>query len=160
MRLTVYADYSLRVLIYVAVQQERLATIAEISEAYGISRNHLMKAVHQLGRLGYLRNVRGRRGGIELARPPAQINLGAVVRDVEDDLALVPCLDPDDASCPIQGSCRLQGVLGEALRAFFAVLDRYTLADLTRDRQGVLGSLLGMEPAPLLPLEQIRRQPG
>jgi Rrf2 family nitric oxide-sensitive transcriptional repressor len=104
--------------------------------------------------------VRGRRGGIELARPPAQINLGAVVRDVEDDLALVPCFDPADASCPIQGSCRLQGVLGEALRAFFAVLDRYTLADLMRDREGALSSLLGMEAAPLLPLEQIRRQSG
>src|SRR5690554_2053385 len=128
MRLTLYTDYSLRVLMYLGLKRDGLATIAEVSESYGISRNHLMKIVHQLGLLGYVETVRGKGGGIRLARPAGAINLGEVVRRMEEDLALVQCFDPVAAKCRIESACVLRAVLGEALGAFLAVLDRYTLA--------------------------------
>jgi len=155
MRLTSFTDYSLRVLMYVGVKGEGLATIDEIASRYGISRNHLMKVVLRLGQLGYLKTVRGKGGGLRLAQPPEAINLGAVVRATEDDLGLVECLQkPERGSgagpaggCRIAPACVLRGVLGEALDAFLAVLDRYTLADLIRPR-APLADLLGItEPA-------------
>jgi Rrf2 family nitric oxide-sensitive transcriptional repressor len=135
MRLTVYADYSLRVLIYVGLKPDGLATIAEISESYGISRNHLMKVVHQLGLLGYLANVRGRNGGIRLAKTPSAINIGEVVRQVEDDMALVQCFDSTASRCRIEPACVLRLALGEALAAFLGVLDGHTLEDLIAPRR-------------------------
>ncbi len=129
MRITRYTDYSLRVLIYVALQQDRLCTIREIAEAYDISRNHLMKVVHELNLMGYLETVRGKHGGLRLGLPAQRINIGALVRDTEQDLALVECFD-DDNRCVITPACRLKNVLSDALKAFFAVLDQYTLADL------------------------------
>jgi Rrf2 family transcriptional regulator, nitric oxide-sensitive transcriptional repressor len=137
MRLTRYTDYALRVLIYVGLKGDGLATIPEIARHYGISRNHLMKVVHELGRQGYVRTVRGRAGGLELARPAAAIGLGEVVRATEDDLVLVECFQPGNTACRIMPACHLRGVLQEALAAFLAVLDRHTLADLLE------------EPAPL-----------
>ena len=134
MRLTVYTDYSLRVLMFLAVKGDELATIAEIAKAYAISKNHLMKVVHQLGLAGYVETVRGKGGGLRLARPPQDIVLGKVVRRTEPDMALVPCFDPDDASCAIFSGCMLRGVLSEARDAFLAALDRHTLADLVRPR--------------------------
>ena len=134
MRLTVYTDYSLRVLMFLAVRGEQLATIAEIARAYGISKNHLMKVVHQLGVAGYVETVRGKGGGLRLARPPQDIVLGEIVRHTEPDMALVPCFDPDDTSCVIFSGCVLRGVLSEARDAFLATLDRHTLADLVRPR--------------------------
>ena len=132
MRLTVQSDYSLRVLIFVAAKRGELATIVEIAAAYDISRAHLMKVVHQLGKLGYLATVRGRHGGVRLAKPASDICIGSVVRSTEETLALVPCLASDDASagCRIDGACRLKGMLSEAIAAFLAVLDRHTLADV------------------------------
>lgn len=141
MRLTLYTDYSLRVLMYLGLKRDGLATIAEVSESYGISRNHLMKIVHQLGLLGYVETVRGKGGGIRLARSPGAINLGEVVRRMEEDLALVQCFDPAATKCRIESACVLRGVLGEALGAFLAVLDRYTLADLI-ERPRALSRLL------------------
>jgi Rrf2 family nitric oxide-sensitive transcriptional repressor len=141
MRLTLYTDYSLRVLMYLGLKRDGLATIAEVSESYGISRNHLMKIVHQLGLLGYVETVRGKGGGIRLARPAGAINLGEVVRRMEEDLALVQCFDPVAAKCRIESACVLRAVLGEALGAFLAVLDRYTLADLI-ERPRALSRLL------------------
>jgi Rrf2 family nitric oxide-sensitive transcriptional repressor len=141
MRLTLYTDYSLRVLMYLGLKRDGLATIAEVSESYGISRNHLMKIVHQLGLLGYVETVRGKGGGIRLARPAGAINLGEVVRRMEEDLALVQCFDPVAAKCRIESACVLRSVLGEALGAFLAVLDRYTLADLI-ERPRALSRLL------------------
>lgn len=145
MRLTVYTDYSLRVLMFLAVKGDELATIAEIAKAYAISKNHLMKVVHQLGLAGYVETVRGKGGGLRLARPPQDIVLGKVVRRTEPDMALVPCFDPDDASCAIFSGCMLRGVLSEARDAFLAALDRHTLADLVRPR-APLQKLLAFKP--------------
>jgi Rrf2 family nitric oxide-sensitive transcriptional repressor len=128
MRLTRYTDYALRTLIYLGVHEPRQSSIAEIARAYGISENHLTKVVHQLGRLGLIRTIRGRGGGLRLARPPAEIVVGAVVRQTEEDLALVECFG--GGACAITPSCRLKRALGEALAAFLEVLDGVTLADL------------------------------
>lgn len=129
MHITRYTDYSLRVLMYVALQRERLCTIREVADSYGISKNHLMKVVHELNLKGYLHTVRGKHGGIRLGRPPEEIKLGRLVRETEQDLALVECFESGN-ECVIAPACRLKGVLAEALQAFLAVLDRYTLADL------------------------------
>ena len=130
MRLTFYSDYSLRLLMYVAVRHGELGTIQEVADAYGISKNHLMKVAFQLGRKGYLETVRGRGGGLRLARPPEKIGLGDVLRATEEDFTMVECFDPKSNTCAISGPCRLRGVLSKALQAYFAVLDEYTLADL------------------------------
>lgn len=145
MRLTVYTDYSLRVLMFLAVKGEELATIAEVAKAYAISKNHLMKVAHQLGLAGYVETVRGKGGGLRLARPPQDIVLGEVVRHTEPDMALVPCFDPEDASCAIFSGCVLRGVLSEARDAFLTALDRHTLADLVRPRAS-LQKILAFKP--------------
>lgn len=140
MQLTRYTDYSLRVLMYLAVHTGRLVTISEISDAYDISRNHLVKVVHELGGLGYLRTRRGKQGGIELARAASEINIGDVVRHTEKTLAVVNCHEPP---CPIRSACNLQRILFEARDAFLAVLDQYTLHDLAGQQQrGALRRLL------------------
>ena len=141
MRLTRYTDYSLRVLMYAAARGERTSTIAEISRAYGISQNHLMKVVQDLGRAGHLRNVRGRSGGLALARPAEELNVGQIVRETEADFDLVEC-----GSCFIAPVCGLTGVLREALDAFMTVLDGYTVADLL-DKRGDLVRLFEEVPA-------------
>lgn len=143
MRLTVYTDYSLRLLMYLALKEDGLATIADIAASYGISKNHLMKVAHQLGVAGYVETVRGRRGGLRLARPVEAISLGDVVRRTEPDMALVPCFKPVNDHCAIQRCCALQGALDKAQRAFLAVLDGYTLADLAEPR-GSLRALLAI----------------
>lgn len=145
MRLTVYTDFSLRVLMFLALRGDSLATIAEIAKAYGISKNHLMKVAHQLGLAGYIETVRGKGGGLRLARRPQDIVLGEVVRRTEPDMALVPCFAADDASCAIYPSCALRGVLSEAGDAFLSVLDKRTLADLVRPR-APLQKLLSFKP--------------
>ena len=134
MRLTVYADYSLRLMMYLAVKDGGLATIGEVADAYGIAKNHLTKVAHQLGLAGYVDTVRGKGGGLRLAKPAERIGLGEVVRRTEPDMALVPCFEPICAPCPIVPACGLRGALHEARAAFLAVLDRYTLADLTGRR--------------------------
>ena len=131
MQLTRYTDYSLRALVYLGLNSHRRCTIAEIGAAYGISENHLMKLIHQLGQEGFITTIRGKNGGLELAMPASEISLGAVVRVTEGNLALVECFKGADGNtCPIAGPCALTGVLEEALQAFLAVLDRHTLADL------------------------------
>jgi Rrf2 family nitric oxide-sensitive transcriptional repressor len=144
MRLTRYTDYALRTLIYLGLHEPRQSSIAEIARAYGISENHLTKVVHQLGRLGLIRTTRGRGGGLRLGRPAAEIVVGAVVRQTEDDLALVECFA--SGACAITASCRLKRALGEALAAFLGVLDGYTLADLLADEAGPeISRLLGLQ---------------
>lgn len=132
MQLTRYTDYSLRTLLYLAVHTDRLVTISEISGAYGISRNHLVKVVHELGGLGYVHTQRGKLGGMKLARPAADINLGDVVRHTEKTLAVVNCSEP---VCPIRPACDLRGVLFQARDAFLSVLDQHSLADLTQQER-------------------------
>jgi Rrf2 family nitric oxide-sensitive transcriptional repressor len=145
MRLTVHTDYALRVLMYVAVREQPRPTISGIAASYGISRNHLMKVVYQLGVAGYLETVRGKNGGLKLARPAAEIGLGEVIRSTEPDLALVPCFDPVNAVCAISPACRLRNALHQAQAAFLQVLDGYTLADLVANR-GELAELLPAAP--------------
>ena len=129
MRLTRFSDYSLRVLMYAASRGERLITIEETAATYRISRTHLMKVCHQLTRAGFLRAIRGRSGGLVLARAPSEIGIGEVLRLTEPDFVLVECFGSGHG-CAIAPRCRLQGVLHEALAAFLATIDRYTLADL------------------------------
>ncbi len=142
MRLTTYSDYAFRALIYLAVRGDEPCTIQEMADHYGISRNHLMKVVQQLGQLGYVETTRGRGGGIRLGRAPAAINLGEVVRHTEDDMTIVECFDPANDRCAISRACRLRGVLGEALAAWLAVLDRYTLADLVENERALVRLLM------------------
>lgn len=130
MQLTRHSDYALRLLMRLALEPDGLVTIQEVSAAYGISRNHLMKIALGLGRHGFIETLRGRGGGLRLARPPAEIGVGAVLRTTEDSFALVECFDGAHNRCVITGACRLRGALREALQAFLAVLDGYTLADL------------------------------
>jgi Rrf2 family nitric oxide-sensitive transcriptional repressor len=132
MRLTTMTDYALRLLMYLAHQPERLCTIAEVADAYGISQVHLMKITHELGLAGFIETVRGKGGGMRLAASPASINLGAVVRAVEPDFVLVEGFGSEN-QCALTGYCRLAGVLGGALEQFLAHLDRHTLGDLVPD---------------------------
>lgn len=149
MNLTRFTDYSLRILIFLAIQPEpRLSNIQEISALYRISNNHLMKAVHELGKLGLIQTVRGRNGGIRLAQAPEAINIGYVVRQTEENWHVVECFDEENGFCVISPLCRLKGVLQEALAAYLQVLDRYTLADLAANRRGLSDLLLPNEPRP------------
>ena len=143
MRITSYTDYSLRVLIYLAVSNEERCTIREIARAYDISHNHLMKVVHQLRQHGYIDTVRGKQGGMTLSRAPELINVGEVVRDMEPDTALVECFDPD-GQCVITPHCHLKSVLYSALQAFQSVLNRYTLADIANSDTNGLRRDLGI----------------
>lgn len=135
MRLTTFTDYSLRVLIYLAAQPADRATIAQVATAFQVSENHLVKVVHFLGKQGWLTNVRGKGGGLELGMPPEAIIVGRVVRETEGLSQLAECFGDTDGDCAIAPNCRLRGVLGEAIKEFYAVLDRYTLADLVNNRQ-------------------------
>lgn len=145
MRLTIFTDFSLRVLMYVALHRDRLPTNAEIAASYGISRNHLMKVVYELGLAGYIETVRGKNGGLRLAREPEDIILGEVVRRTEPDMALAPCFDPANGACVITPACKLRRALHEARAAFLQVLDGYSLADLV-ENQGALRALLTRGP--------------
>ncbi len=142
MKLTRFTDYSLRVLIYLGLKDDGRVTIREISEAYGISRNHLMKVVSLLTRMGYLDARRGPGGGIALARPAEEINVANVVRDMEDDLNLVECFCKG-GTCIIKPVCELKSILGQALNAYLSTLEDYTLSDLLHPK-AELSQVLGM----------------
>ena len=137
MKLTAFTDYSLRVLIYLAAQPKRRATIAEIASKFEVSENHLTKVVHFLGKSGWLANVRGKGGGLELAMPPELIGVGAVIRQTEGAAVPAECFGEGGGCCAIGQMCRLRGVLAEAVQGFNEVLDRYTLADLVENRQAL-----------------------
>ncbi len=130
MQLTLHADYALRALIYLGSHPGEIVATQEISDAYGISKNHLVRVMQTLGEHGYVRVLPGRSGGVTLARDPAEIRLGEVVRDAEPNLHLVECFDPETNTCPIIGVCSLKSHLAQALEAFIAELNRHTLADL------------------------------
>jgi Rrf2 family nitric oxide-sensitive transcriptional repressor len=130
MRLTSFTDYTLRTLLHLGSNRERLVTIQEIADLHGISKNHLMKVVNELGRNGVIETVRGRNGGFRLNHEPKDINVGAVVRMAESDFYMAECFNPEGAPCGLVKACRLKGVLKDATAAYLAELDGYTLADL------------------------------
>ena len=143
MNLTRFADYSLRTLIHLAVREADIVPIGDIAAAYGISEHHLHKVANALGQHGYVHAVRGRHGGLRLAMPTGSIVVGEVVRRTEATLAPVEC--QAGVPCPIRGPCRLEGMMDEAMAAFLAVLDRYTLADLMHERRDGLAKRLGLQ---------------
>ncbi|RKP54801.1 Rrf2 family transcriptional regulator [Pararobbsia silviterrae] len=154
MRLTDYTDYSLRVLLYLTVRRDRLATIQEIAEAYGVSKNHLMKIAQRLGELGWIETVRGRKGGLRLAPDSTHLTIGRIVRETESDFALAPCFarHGSDAAagdveqtCVIAPSCQLKDVFARARDAFLRELDNHTLAQIS-EPSAALSTLLGMTP--------------
>ena len=129
MKLSLFSDYSLRVLIYASLR-EGMFQLQDVSEAYGISRNHLAQVVHRLGQLGYLENRRGRGGGCRLALLPNEVRLGQLLRQTEDQPKIMECFDPLTNSCSLSGCCLVKGALAEAMTAFYASLDQHTLADI------------------------------
>ncbi len=135
MQLTLYTDYSLRVLVYLGLKGEQLSTISEIADHYGISRNHLVKVVHNLAGHGFIRTSRGKGGGMRLARRAEDINIGDVVRHTEGNFNLVECFDVAGSGCPITPICKLKGALHKATRRFMEVLDGYTLADVLENSE-------------------------
>lgn len=135
MRLTSFTDYSLRTMMFLSAQPERRATIAEIAQTFGISENHLVKVVHFLARQGWIDTVRGKGGGMQLAMAPEDINIGRVVRDTEGAALPAECFQANGGDCLIGNCCHLKDVFAEAVRAFYATLDRYTLADIARNRR-------------------------
>ncbi len=158
MRLTRYTDFGMRVLIYLAACPGRICSIQEVSGAYGISQNHLMKVVSELARHGYVASLRGRSGGIRLSRPPEEINIGEVVRRLEEDFVVVDC-----ATCVIGPACGLACLFREATAAFLRVLDERSLADVMTwraDLAALLKLVEGTEPAEDLALERRRAGVG
>lgn len=143
MQLTRHTDYALRVLIHLTVAPTERATITEIADAYGLSRNHLMKVVHHLGQGGFIDTQRGRGGGFSLARPPEEMMLGQVIRHTEPDMNMADC-----GSCALRPACGLSTILRAATTAFLAVLDQHSLADAARDRTG-LAALIAALPSPI-----------
>lgn len=140
MRLTLYTDYSLRVLLYLAGREDEPVTISELADFYKISRNHLVKVVHNLGLNGYILTTRGRHGGLKLAHPAKEILIGDVVRSTEPDLYLLECFNPATDKCVITRSCSLKSVLVNAQAGFMGELDKYTLADITKASRKKLAS--------------------
>ena len=139
MQLTLYTDYSLRMLLYLGIVED--ATIGEIADAFQVSRNHLVKVAHHLGKAGYIHTTRGRSGGLRLARPAEEISVGDVVRHMEPNFHLVECLNPQHKLCSIVPACKLKDVLVEAHHAFLDVLDKYSVESLLENRE-LLSALL------------------
>ena len=134
MQLTHYTDYSLRVLVYLTLKQNSSVTISEIADYYKISRNHLVKIVNNLANLGYITTIRGKGGGMHLALPADEINIGEVVRSVEPHFNIVECFAEDHKNCRIEPICKLKGVLQSATETFLAELDQYSLQDVISNR--------------------------
>lgn len=143
-RLTQFSNFAIRVLMYAGLKGQRPSAVPEMAQAYGVSYDHLKKAAQELCRLGYLETVRGRTGGYRLARAAEEIIIGEVIRRTERELVLVECFDAESNTCPLPVACRLRVALHEALAAFFAVLDRFTLADLIAS-PGELAQLLRLD---------------
>jgi len=144
MRMTLHSDYALRMLMMLGIRDGDPVTVQQVAESYGLSRNHLLKVALKLRNLSVITATRGRAGGIALARRPEDINIGAIIRATEDDFAMVECMKTDGGTCLLTPVCRLKGVVREALQAYLAVFDKYSLADLIQNKDA-LGLLLQME---------------
>nr|WP_306263755.1 iron-responsive transcriptional regulator RirA [Pararhizobium sp. IMCC3301] len=145
MRLTRQTNYAIRMLMYCAANDGQLSRVGAIATAYGVSDLFLFKILQPLVEAGFMETVRGRNGGIRLAKPAGSISLLDVVKTTEENFAMAECFEDDGTDCPLLGSCALNGALHEALDAFFAVLGRHTIDDLVVPNP-MLGSLLGLEP--------------
>jgi len=134
MQLTLYTDYSLRVLVYLSLNQDRSATISQIADFYQISRNHLVKVVHNLSLKKYIISTRGKGGGLRLSRNPQLINIGEVVRDTEPNFHVVECFNADTPNtCSVEPICQLKGILAQATNQFLSTLDGYAISDILKD---------------------------
>lgn len=142
MQLTIFTDYGLRSLMYLAAQPDKLCNVREIADYYGISRNHLVKVVHRLSQLGYITGTKGKGGGISLSFASDKLRLGDLVRDLEPNMNIVECFDKETNTCRVTGSCQLKHFLYEANKAFITSLNQYTLADAVRSRT-LLNELVG-----------------
>ncbi len=147
MRLTRFTDNALRCLLLLGLEPERCITVNEIAARMNMSYEHLVKIVHRLQELGYVETVRGRHGGVRMSKSADAIAIGTLVRETEENLALVECFDPEHNTCPIASACRLAGALDDALQAFLAVLDQKTLADILEPREQLV-TLLARAPQP------------
>ncbi|WP_246727908.1 Rrf2 family transcriptional regulator [Chelativorans sp. Marseille-P2723] len=141
--MTLHTDYAMRMLIMLGAHNREPVTVQQVADTYGLSRNHLLKVARKLRQMGIIDTTRGRAGGIQLAKEPADINIGTIVRATEDDLALVECMKTG-GRCLLSPSCRLKGIVREALDAYLAVFDKYSLADLIQNKD-MLGLLLHKE---------------
>lgn len=137
MRMTLHTDYALRMLICLATGSDSQSTVNDIARTYGLSRNHLLKVALNLKNMGLVSTSRGRAGGVRLALPPDRINIGKLVRGLEDDFAVVECMRADGGACVIAPACRLKSVVREALNAYLAVFDKYSLADLVVNGEAI-----------------------
>lgn len=155
MRLTTMTDYSMRLLMYLGQHPDRLCTISEIAQAYDISQPHLMKVTNRLSRTGWIETIRGKNGGMRLAHKPADISVGAVVRDTENDLSLVECMSSDKQQCTLIGRCTLPRILTGALAKFMDHLDQFTLADLLEPGQGAPAPLPGYPGAKTVSIRSV-----
>ena len=152
MRLTRFTDNALRALVFLALDPDDIPTVGEVARKMGMSEDHLLKVVQRLSQLGYVKTIRGRNGGMRLAKPAAEIIVGEVIRRTEDNMSLVPCFDPTEVNCPISQACGLAPALDEALQAFLTTLDRYTIRDLL-GRRAELRQLAQMPDDELLATE-------
>ena len=157
MQLTVRSNHAMRLMMYCALTTGRLASCGEIARACNMSESHLGKIANALAAQGFVETVRGRGGGVRLARPAAEINVGAVVRKTEMASCFMECLDLETNSCPLISGCRFRSIVGRALEAFHGVLDGYTLADLVAEPEP-LRALMGLD-APLAPPAAAARPP-
>src|SRR5580658_11133734 len=155
MRLTMQTDYALRMLIQLGVHNDRLVTVSETAQAYQVSKNHMMKVAHRLCLEGFVKTVRGNGGGLRLAKRPSEINIGEVVRRIENDFSLVGCFEPRCEDCRISSACLLRSALRKALNAFHEVLDEYTLQDLLVTRP-LLEELFARSPAEATGMKRAR----
>lgn len=149
MRLTTYTDYALRTLMYLAAHRERLVTIQDIADAHDIAKNHLTKVVHQLGILGFVESLRGRKGGLRLGREPAAINIGEVVRCTEPDFYMAECFNPGKSHCILSAACCLKDVLSDATTAYLKVLDGVTLDYLMTANERLDGAKTSFKSIPI-----------
>ena len=145
MKLTSYTNYALRSLQLAAIKAPNLVRVEDVAKIHGLSRPHIVKIVHELGRAGYLETVRGRGGGFRLGRPPQEIIVGDIIRLTEGPLDLVECFNPDKNTCPLIGICKLSRKIQEATRAFMAVLDDLTIADIAHNRDQLLDRIAPLE---------------
>jgi Rrf2 family transcriptional regulator, nitric oxide-sensitive transcriptional repressor len=137
MRLTRFTDNALRALLYLALDPQDVPTVGHVARKMGMSEDHLLKVVQRLSQLGYVQTIRGRNGGMRLAKPAESIIVGEVVRRTEDNMSIVPCFDPTEGACPVSPACGLAPALDEALQAFLTTLDKYTVADLIAKRSAL-----------------------